>query len=106
MAVAGVVAAVSSAHAQQMIPGTITSIRTGWNADSFGIVITAPQQNPAGCQNGAVGVGYVTAGNYPGYNTYYAIALAAYFANKAVTVVVHNSECVGPFPKLIGINVP
>jgi hypothetical protein len=27
MAVAGVVAAVSSAHAQQMIPGTITSIR-------------------------------------------------------------------------------
>ena len=91
-------------QAQQMVSGTITSLRTGWNADSFGIVINAPQINPHGCQENSLG--YVTTIDQPGYHTYYAAALTAYVARKQVTIAVHNDECVGPFPKIIGINMP
>jgi hypothetical protein len=96
------------AHAQLTIPGTITSIRTGWDAESFAIVINAPQQNPAHCTSGnQPGAGYVTNSDLPGYHTYYAIALSAYVAGKPVSITVHNTECVGgTWPKLIGISMP
>jgi hypothetical protein len=94
------------ATAQQEVPGKIISIRTGWNEDSYGIVINASQQNPARCDISTPGTGYVSRGDLPGYNTYYALALSAFFANRPVTITIHNTECVGPFPKLIGINVP
>jgi hypothetical protein len=92
------------AHAQQMISGTITSIRTGWDSDSFGIVINAPQINPAHCQNNDLG--YVSTIDQPGYHTYYSAALTAYVARKQVTIAVHNTQCIGPFVKIIGINMP
>ncbi len=91
------------AHAQQAVSGTITQIRTGWDSDSFGIMITAPQINPAHCDNA---LGYVSTTDQPGYHTYYAAALTAYVARKQVSVTVHNTQCIGPFPKIIGINMP
>jgi hypothetical protein len=92
------------ANAQQAVSGTITSLRTGWDSDSFGIVISASQINPAGCANNTLG--YVSTIDQPGYHTYYAAALTAYVARKQITITVHNSQCIGPFPKIIGINMP
>jgi hypothetical protein len=92
------------AQAQQAASGTITTIRTGWNDDSFGVVITAAQINPARCTENTLG--YISTINQPGYHTYYSAALTAYVARKPVTVTVHNTECIGPFPKIIGINMP
>jgi hypothetical protein len=91
-------------HAQQMVSGTITSLRTGWNSDSFGIVIDAPQINPHGCNDPTLG--YVSTIDKPGYHTYYAAALTAYVARKQITIAVDNNDCVGPFPKIIGVNMP
>jgi hypothetical protein len=98
------IAVVCTAHAQHHVSGTITQLRTGWNADSFGIMLDAPQANPAHCTTN--NLGYVSSIDQPGYHTYYAAALAAYVAGKRVTVVVHLTECLGPFPKIIGINMP
>jgi hypothetical protein len=92
------------AHAQQAVSGTITQLRTGWNSDSFGVMINAPQINPANCTTN--NLGYISTVDQPGYHTYYAAALTAYVARKQVTITVHNAECVGPFPKIIGINMP
>jgi hypothetical protein len=92
------------AHAQQAVSGMITQLRTGWDSDSFGIVISAPQINPAGCS--VNNQGYVSNLDQSGYHTYYAAALTAYTARKQVSITVHNSQCVGPFPKIIGINMP
>jgi hypothetical protein len=92
------------AHAQQMVTGTITSLRTGWDSDSFGIVINAPQINPAQCTENTLG--YVSTIGQPGYQTYYAAALTAYVARKQITIAVHNTQCIGPFVKIIGINMP
>ena len=92
------------AHAQQMVSGTITSLRTGWDSDSFGIVIDAPQINPAQCANNTLG--YISTIDQPGYHTYYAAALTAYVARKQITIAAHNTQCIGPFVKIIGINMP
>jgi hypothetical protein len=99
------IAAASAAHAQTSTQtGAITVVRTGWNSDSFGVMLNVPQINPANCQNG--NIGYVSEASMPGYRTYYAALLAAYTARTLVAVVVHDRECVGPFPKIIGINLP
>ena len=92
------------AYPQQMVSGTITSLRTGWDYDGFGIVINVPQINPAHCQNNDLG--YVSKIDQPGYNTYYSAALTAYVARKQITIAVHNTQCIGPFPKIIGVNMP
>lgn len=84
------------------IPTQITMIRAGWNADSFGIVTVAPTANPHGCPNPD---GYVTDSSQPGYHTYYAATLLAFAERATVIVVVSDTECVGPFPKLIGIDI-
>jgi hypothetical protein len=91
------------AWSQTMIPGTITMIRTGWNADSFAVVTAEPIANPAHCPTPD---GYISERSLPGYNTYYAAALTAYATNSKVIVTVHNTQC-GPAgrPKLIGINL-
>ena len=91
-------------YAQQAVSGTITQIRTGWDADSFGIVVSAPQINPANCADNTLG--YISTIDQPGYQTYYSAALTAYVARKQVTITVHNTQCVGPFPKIIGVNMP
>lgn len=93
------------AAAEDYITGTIKILRTGWNADSFGLELNAAQHNPAGCPNA---LGYVSEGSLPGYKTYYAAALAAYAAGRPVTVVIDSNSgvCVGGYPKIIGINLP
>ncbi|MCC6983592.1 MAG: hypothetical protein IT535_10010 [Bauldia sp.] len=91
------------AAAQTTTVGTVTMIRTGWNDDLIGVMLAEPLPNPAGCSNGAVG--YITHVSLPGYRTYYAALLTAYVARKRVMLVAHDSECYGPWPKLIGVNL-
>jgi hypothetical protein len=67
-------------------------------------VINVPQINPAGCANNTLG--YISTIDQPGYHTYYAAALTAYVARKQVTITVHNTQCTGGFPKIIGVNMP
>ncbi|WEK48669.1 MAG: hypothetical protein P0Y66_12655 [Candidatus Kaistia colombiensis] len=92
----------ATASAQTMKAGSVTMVRTGWNADSFAIVTAEPIANPAGC---ATADGYISDKSLPGYATYYAAALAAVTTRKRVVITVHNSECFGGRPKLIGVNV-
>lgn len=61
----------SPAIAQTPSSGSITLIRTGWNADSFAIVTQEPIQNPANCPTPD---GYISEKSLPGYSTYYAVA--------------------------------
>jgi hypothetical protein len=106
LALGMLLAMVATANAQTTVVGTVTLIRTGWNSDSFGIMVNAPQANPANCT--VRDQGYVTDSSLPGYHTYYAAALTAYLSKKPIHVVVHNTECQGgrTYPKLIGINLP
>src|SRR3569832_1019761 len=78
----------SPAQAEVYVNGTIHLLRTGWNADSFGLEINAPQQNPAGCPTPN---GYVIDSTQPGYKTIYLAAIAAYEASKPVSVVVDSN---------------
>jgi hypothetical protein len=80
----------------------ITMIRTGWNAEQFGIVTVDPITNPAQC---GTADGYVTDSTQPGYHTYYAAALLAFAERATVIVVVARFGCVANRPKLIGINI-
>ncbi len=97
-----VLALPSPVAAQNMQAGTVTMIRTGWNSDSFAVVTAEPIANPARCPTPD---GYISDKSLPGYSTYYAAALTAYLARRRVVITVHNSECWGSRPKLIGINL-
>ena len=88
--------------AQNMMTGTISMIRTGWNDDAFAIVTVEAMPNPAGC---ARADGYITHKSLPGYSTYYAAALTAFATRRRVVLTVHNTECYGGWPKLIGVNL-
>ena len=91
------------ALSQTMVPGgSITLIRTGWDSESFGIVTVEPIANPASCP---IPDGYVSDGSQPGYNTHYAAALTAFVAKEGVVVSLHNTQCIGGRPKIIGINM-
>jgi hypothetical protein len=93
----------SPAMAQTSISGSILLIRTGWNADSFAIVMQEPIRNPANCPTPD---GYISDKSLPGYSTYYAAALTAYAARQPVVITIHNTECFAGRPKIIGINLP
>jgi hypothetical protein len=92
------------ARAEVYVNGTIKVLRTGWNADAFGIELDAPQQNPAGCPNN---IGYISDSNQPGFKTFYLAAIAAYQTGKTISVVVDSNSgaCIGGWPKIIGINL-
>lgn len=91
------------AFAQSATTGLLHLVRTGWNADSFALVLAQPTiLNPANCP---VPDGYLTDKAQPGYQTYYQAALAAYQINRAVTVTVDNAKCDFGRPRLIGINL-
>jgi hypothetical protein len=93
----------SPSLAQTMTGATITGVRTGWNADSFAVTTVQPIVNPANCSTPD---GYISDKSLPGYNTYYAAALTAMIASSpSVAVTVHDTECFGGRPKLIGINL-
>jgi hypothetical protein len=99
---ATIVGYTAPAAAQTMQPGSVTMVRTGWNADSFAVVTAEPIVNPAGC---GTPDGYISEKSLPGYETYYAAALTAIAARSHVVITVHDSECFGDRPKLIGINL-
>ena len=63
----------------------ITMIRTGEDSESFAIVTQHPILNPERCPTPD---GYVSDSSQPGYNTYYAAALAAYVSNTPVKVTI------------------
>lgn len=91
------------ALAQQMTGDVnVTMVRTGWNADSFAVVTRQPVVNPARCR---APDGYISHSSLPGYNTYYAAALAALTANLPVQVTVDAGRCFADRPVIIGINV-
>ena len=90
------------AFSQTSSSGTITMIRTGWNADFFAIVTAEPIQNPAQCPTPD---GYLSTSSHPGYSTYYAAALTAYSLSQPIVITTHNSQCAAGRPLLIGINL-
>jgi hypothetical protein len=104
LALYGMLQLAQPAQAEVYINGTIKVLRTGWNSDSFGIEVDAPQQNPAGCPNN---IGYISDSNQPGYKTFYAAAIAAYETGKPISVVIDSNSgaCIGGWPKIIGINL-
>jgi hypothetical protein len=81
-------------------------IRTGWYADSFAVVIqNQAVLNPKGCPPGTTD-GYESESSYPGHNTYFQAALAAYIANRHVTVTVDPNKCSSSGrPVILGINI-
>jgi hypothetical protein len=93
----------SAADAQTYASGNVNMLRTGWNADAFGLVLDTPVQNPAQCPTPD---GYVTDASQPGYESFYEIALSAYRIGTPVAVVIDNAPgaCVAGRPRIIGIN--
>jgi len=86
----------ANAHAQSYASGPLKLVRTGWNADSFAVVLNGPQQNPANCLNGNnPDADYVSDSSLPGYQTYFQAALAAYAVKGIVTVAIDDGACVG-----------
>jgi hypothetical protein len=90
------------AFSQAGAGGLITTIRTGWNIDSFAIVIDGMIQNPANCPTAD---GYVSIHTLPGYSTYYTAALTAYSLREPVAITIDNTRCAQGRPMLIGINL-
>jgi hypothetical protein len=74
-------------------PSLITMIATGWDVEAFAVVTQGPILNPQHCP---IADGYVTDSSLPGYNTYYAAALAAYASNSPVSVVVFDKSGTTP----------
>jgi hypothetical protein len=96
-------AAAAGVSAQTSQQGSITVVRTGWNADSFALVTAEPIVNPARCPSPD---GYISEKSSAGYQTYYSAALTAVASRLRVVVTVHNTECgFAGRPKLIGINL-
>lgn len=83
-------------------PLNVTSVRTGWNADSFAIVTLQATANPAGCP---IPDGYVALKPQPGYDTYYRAALLAFQMNTRVQMSVDNAACIAGRPRMIGVNL-
>ena len=99
----GLLVAASGSGAQTSQLGSITTVRTGWNAESFAIVTAEPIANPARC---ASPDGCISDKSAPGYQTYYSAALTAVSSRLRVVVVVHDTECgLAGRPKLIGLNL-
>jgi len=93
----------SPALSQTAAPGTIKMIRTGWAADSYAVVLNVAVLNPKGC---SAPDGYESEPSYPGHNTYYQAALAAYTAGRPVTVTIDNNKCSATGrPAILGINI-
>ena len=90
------------AFCQTEVTGSMTMLRTGWNADSFAVVTREPIVNSAHCPEPD---GYLSDKSQPGYSTYYAAALTAYIANRPLMITVDNAKCAGTRPRLIGINL-
>lgn len=93
----------SPALAQTAAPGSIKMIRTGWAADSFAVVLNVATVNPKACSTPD---GYESEPSYPGHNTYYQAALAAYTASRPVTITIDNNKCSATGrPVILGINI-
>jgi hypothetical protein len=100
--VVGTVVFATSAMAQVTATGSITLLRTGWNADSFAVVLNGAVVNPAFCSTPD---GYISEVSMPGYQTYLSAALAAYQSRRTVTVTVRGDQCFAGRPVILGINL-
>ena len=81
---------------------TISSIRTGWNADQVAIILNGTIPNPAGC---SMPDGIILNTSTPGYKTHYATILAAMMAEKEVAIAVANTGCILDRPIFWGISL-
>jgi len=80
----------------------ISQLVTGWGYDSFTVNLGTPIVNPANCPtNDAAVVSY----DSQGYKTYYAAALTAFTTDSPVQLVISNTTCEGPRPRIIGIQM-
>lgn len=102
MFTAGAIGFAAPATAQTTQEAFVATIRTGWNDDLFAVVPNARIANPARCRTAD---GYLSHKSLPGYDTYYAAALAAIANRHRVQFIVHDTECFGDRPMLIGINL-
>src|SRR5581483_6959063 len=93
----------ASSRAESYATGNIALLRTGWNADSFGVVLNQPLLNPARCP---IPDGYVSDSGQGGYDTYYEFVLNAYRKSWPITVVIDGTPgaCDIGRPRIIGIN--
>lgn len=98
----GLLISTNSLEAAEAGPLPITTIRTGWNGDSFAIVTNQPILNPANC---SYPDSYITGLTEPGYKTYLSVTLTAFAMNKPVTVIVSDTECYGVRPKIWGVYI-
>jgi hypothetical protein len=80
----------------------ITSIRTGWSDDTFGVLTSQPIVNPAGCPTPDA---YMTQIAYAGYKTHYAAALLAHASGKQVQITLHTTACFVGRPLIIAVQV-
>lgn len=96
--------AASATFAQSTVDNAhITSIGTGWNADTFGIYTSEAMINPAGCASADL---YSVDSTAPGYKLYYTASLIAFQNKQLVKIAVSNTECASNGrPKLIGVRV-
>lgn len=98
---AGTAAWSSSAAAETYAGGVLKLLRTGWNADSFAIVLDTPVLNPAHCP---IADGYLSESDQPGYDTFLDAALAAYRTGNPISIVVDAGACLAGRPRIVGIN--
>jgi len=83
-------------------PVPIKQLVAGWGYDSFSISIGTALPNPAGCPSNDMAVVSLDS---PGYKTYYAAALTAFNSDSPVSLVLSNTACEGPRPRIIGIQL-
>jgi hypothetical protein len=82
--------------------GTITSIESGWVADSMSLRHSvAAMTNPANCT--VLNGGYATNPADPGHNLFHTLALSAFLNKKEVAFLVH--ECYAGKPRIIDVAV-
>jgi hypothetical protein len=101
---AGVLVGLASAAMAQTSTGwfNMSSIRTGWNDDVFGVLTSQAMVNPAACSYPDA---YMTIISQAGYKTHYAAALLAQAASKQINLTISNTICTQSRPTIIGVEV-
>jgi hypothetical protein len=93
----------STAFAEPVsVSGHITTLRTGWNADAFAVVLDVPMANPFGCVSPD---GYILDKTMPGYDTLFEAAKLGFAEQPVVEVTFDGARCYGGRPVLIGLNL-
>ena len=81
--------------------GLVTGYYTGWGGDGVRVTIEGADYSEAGCN---VKDGYLTLeSDNSGYKTHISALLAAYIAQKAVTLTIEG--CIGGRPRIWGVSL-